>query len=86
MLTKNLASEHFPTTRIAIIGIDYFAISRDCSELQNARWILAYLFLLYVEKKRRYKLLNMDNATAKLVMRQLHKFHHSERFKVRNSL
>jgi hypothetical protein len=26
-------AEHFPTTRIAIIGIDYFAISRDCSEL-----------------------------------------------------
>ena len=26
-------AEHFPSTRIAIIGIDYFAISRDCSEL-----------------------------------------------------
>jgi hypothetical protein len=26
-------AEHFPTTKIAIIGIDYFAISRDCSEL-----------------------------------------------------
>ena len=26
-------AEHFPTTRIAIIGIDYFAISRDCSKL-----------------------------------------------------
>jgi hypothetical protein len=26
-------AEHFPTTRITIIGIDYFAISRDCSEL-----------------------------------------------------
>ena len=26
-------AEHFPSTRIAIIGIDYFAISRDCCEL-----------------------------------------------------
>jgi hypothetical protein len=26
-------AEHFPTTRMAIIGIDYFAISQDCSEL-----------------------------------------------------
>jgi hypothetical protein len=26
-------AEHFSTTRFAIIGIDYFAISRDCSEL-----------------------------------------------------
>ena len=25
----------------------------------------------------------MDNATAKLVMRHLHKFHHSDRFKAR---
>jgi hypothetical protein len=44
--------------------------------------ILVYLSLFYVEKKRRYKRLNMDNATAKLLMRHLHKFHH----KVRNSL
>ena len=26
-------AEHFPSTRIAIIGTDYFAIFRDCSEL-----------------------------------------------------
>jgi hypothetical protein len=26
-------AEHFLTMRIAIIGIDYFAISRDCSKL-----------------------------------------------------
>ena len=42
--------------------------------------------LLYVEKKQRYGQLNMHNVTAKLVMCHLHKFHHSYRFKVRNSL
>jgi hypothetical protein len=48
--------------------------------------LLVYLSSFYVEKKPRYKRLNMDNATAKLVMRHLHKFHHIERFGVRNSL
>jgi hypothetical protein len=59
-------AEHFPTTRIAIIGIDYFAISRDCPELYiecKMAILLLYLCLLYAEKKQIYKLLNThENA------------------------
>ena len=45
-------AEHFPTTRIAIIGKIYFAISRDCSEQWNARWRFYGYLCLYFSLKR----------------------------------
>jgi hypothetical protein len=58
-------AEHFPTTRMAIIGIDYFAISPRLLRAIECKMaiLLVYLSLLYVEKKQRYKLLNThENA------------------------
>ena len=89
--TKNLASEVGLTLSDHENRNNRHRLFRNFPRLLRAieckmAILLVYLSLSYVEKKRRYKRLNMDNATAKLVMRHLHKFHHKERFKVRNSL
>ena len=91
MFTKNLASEVGRTLSDHENRHNRDGLFRNFPRLLRTieckmAILLVYFSLLYVEKKQRYEQLNMDNATAKLVMRHLHKFHHSDRFKVRNSL
>ena len=58
-------AEHFPTTKIAIIGIRLFCNFPRLLRAIECKMaiLLVYLSLLYVEKKQRYKLLNThENA------------------------